>query len=215
MKVDVRKTLRPRGRPRSFDRGAALERAMKVFWRHGFETTSISDLKSAIGINSPSLYAAFGNKENLFLEAVARYQEGPGTAAYARAESEPTARAAVRRLLESSAVEFTRRSHPVGCMVVVAAMNCSARHLQARLKKFRSAGEAWIRARIRRGVAERELRPADGTGLARFFMTVLEGMTIQARDGATREQLLAVAKAAMGAWPGKSVSTRLQTARRA
>ncbi len=196
------RSTRPRGRPRSFDRTAALDRALEVFWRNGYEATSIHDLTTAMGINPPSLYSAFGDKERLFLEAVSRYQSGPGRTAYALAESSPTARAAIRRLLEVSAIEFTRSSHPPGCMVVGSGLSCSSSpRIQACLKKYRSAGERWMRARIRRGIADGELSGTSASALAKLYMTVMEGMTIQARDGATRAKLLAVVDAAMAAWP--------------
>ena len=176
---------------------------MEVFWRQGYEATSINDLTAAMGINPPSLYAAFGDKERLFLEAVDRYLCGPGDAAKAL-EGAPTARAAVERLLTEAAAELTRPDHPPGCMVVTSAMNCSAgsAHLHAALSERRAASEARIKAAIDRGLKRREL-PAgtNAAALAKFYMTVLEGMTIQARDGATREQLLAVAESALCAWP--------------
>jgi AcrR family transcriptional regulator len=176
---------------------------MEVFWRQGYEATSINDLTAAMGINPPSLYAAFGDKERLFLEAVDRYRCGPGNPAGAIAGA-ATAREAVERLLEGTAVELTRPSHPPGCMVVFAAMNGSAAsaRVQAALAEHRAAAEARIGALVDRGVAQGEL-PADtdAAALAKFFMTVIEGMTVQARDGAKRKGLVAVARAAMCAWP--------------
>jgi TetR/AcrR family transcriptional regulator, copper-responsive repressor len=203
MEKTVGKPAKLRGRPRSFDRDAALERAMEVFWRHGYEATSLNDLTSAMGINPPSLYAAFGDKEQLFMEAVERYRRGPGYAAGILAE-EPKARRAIERLLEWTARELTRGSHPPGCMVVMAAMNCSAAsaHVQAALAHHRAASEAAIRARIERAVQDGELPPeTDAAALASFYMTVIEGMSIQARDGAARKRLRATAAMAMRAWP--------------
>src|SRR4051812_42357533 len=109
---------RARGRPRSFDRDAALQRAMEVFWRHGYEATSLADLTAAMGINPPSLYAAFGDKKRLFLEAIERYRCASGAArCFAQ---EPTARDGMRRLLAELAVEATRPGRPAGCMIVLA-----------------------------------------------------------------------------------------------
>src|ERR1700737_2271235 len=122
MNISPRKSSKGRGRPRSFDRDAALERAMEIFWRQGYEATSINDLTAAMGINAPSLYIAFGDKERLFLEAVERYRCGPGSSARVLAEG-ATARLTIERLLEESAVELTRSSHPPGCMVVTSTMN--------------------------------------------------------------------------------------------
>jgi AcrR family transcriptional regulator len=185
---------------------------MQVFWRQGYEATSINDLTEAMDINPPSLYAAFGDKEQLFLAAVERYGCGAGQAAAILSEA-PTARAAAERLLERAAHEFTNRSHPPGCMVITAATNCSAEssHVQAALAKRRQSSEANLRARIERGIREGELPAGTDTGaLAKFYATVLEGMAIQARDGASRQSLLATAAAAMRAWP----SARRATARR-
>jgi AcrR family transcriptional regulator len=192
------------GRPRSFDRDVALERAMQVFWRQGYEATSISDLTSALGINPPSLYAAFGDKQRLFLEAVERYAGGPGGAALRILAEEPTARGAIARVLESAAVDFTRPDRPRGCMVVTAATTCAALTPsgKADLARRREASREALRKRIERGVREGEL-PAgtDPRALATFYVTVLQGMSIQARDGATRRTLLATARCAMRAWP--------------
>lgn len=210
MKSPTAKAGKARGRPRSFDRDAALERAMRVFWRQGYEATSINDLTRAMDINPPSLYAAFGDKERLFLAAVERYGCEMNHTEVILSEA-PTARAAVDRLLEKAAQEFTNRSHPPGCMVVTAATSCSAdsAHVQAALTKRRRSTEATLRARIERGVREGEL-PAgtDAGALSRFYATVLEGMSIQARDGATRKSLLATAAAAMRAWPDGKVKKR-------
>jgi AcrR family transcriptional regulator len=203
MEMSHEGSAKVRGRPRSFDRDEALERAMEVFWRQGYEATSINDLTAAMGINPPSLYAAFGDKERLFLEAVERYSSGPGDAARVLGDA-TTARDAIELMLTSAAAELTRPDHPPGCMIVTSAMNCSAgsAHLNAKLKERRTESEARVRAVIERGCTRREL-PAgtSATALAKFYMTVLEGMTIQARDGATREELLAVAGAALRAWP--------------
>ncbi|HKE02377.1 MAG TPA: TetR/AcrR family transcriptional regulator [Planctomycetota bacterium] len=199
-----RPKAKPRGRPRSFDREAALERAMQVFWRQGYEATSLGDLTSAMRINPPSLYAAFGSKEELFLEAVERYRSGPGALAARVLAEEPTARRAIARLLDEAAAELTREGRPRGCMVVSAAMNCSSdsKHLQTALADERAGSEAVIRARLARAVREGELRRGtDAAALARFYATVLQGMTIQARDGASRPRLRAIGEAAMRAWP--------------
>lgn len=177
---------------------------MEVFWRHGYESTSINDLTAAMGINPPSLYAAFGDKETLFLEAVERYRAAATEALTNTLEGAPTAREGVGRLLEFTATENTNPDRPAGCMVVTSAMNCSAgsAHVQAKLAGHRAATGSFIKARIERGIAEGEL-PADtdACALARLYETVIQGMTIQARDGVSREALLAVATAAMNAWP--------------
>src|SRR5437667_8257693 len=136
------------GRPRAFDVDEALDQALKVFWRKGYEGTSLSDLTRAMGINRPSLYGAFGNKENLFRKALDRYVGGP--AAYVReALKEPTARAVVERLLSEAASLLSDRRHPPGCLIVQAALSCGeeADSVRRELAASRSAGEEEHRQR--------------------------------------------------------------------
>ncbi len=199
------KVAKPRGRPRSFDREQALEHAMEVFWRKGFEAASLADLTEAMGINPPSLYAAFGDKERLFLEALDRYQAKQGDSCpYAE---EPTAKGAIRRLLTYMADDLTCCTHPRGCMMVMAAAtssDCSPR-MQAVLAKRRAEGRGKIRQRIELGVKEGELPPeTDAGGLADFYLTIVSGMALQARDGASRKSLMATVESAMRAWPASA-----------
>jgi AcrR family transcriptional regulator len=195
---------KPRGRPLSFDRDTALDRAMHVFWEHGYEAASISDLTAAMGITPPSLYTAFGDKERLFLEAIERYGKGPGGFGQRALDEEPTARGAIQRLLEEAAAELTEECHPLGCMMVMATTNCSvaAEHVQNALAKRRALGVANVQARIQRGIADGEL-PADtdAGALANFYATVYQGMSMQAKDGASRASLLASVEMAMRSWP--------------
>lgn len=193
---------KPRGRPRSFDRDVALEKAMEVFWSKGYEATSISDLTEAMGINPPSLYAAFGDKERLFLAAVQRYQEDRGASCpYC---DEPTARGAIERLLTYMAEELTANTHPRGCMVMMAAATATSasRELQATLASNRAESRARVRERIERGIRDGDV-PAgtDAGALADFYGTILTGMSMQARDGATRKSLLATVERAMSLFP--------------
>lgn len=179
---------------------------MHVFWQRGYEAASIAELTAAMGITAPSLYTAFGDKERLFLDAIERYVLGPAAGFPRALEEEASAEAAIRRFLEEAAEELTRPCHPRGCMVVMAATNCSeaSAHVQAALAKKRAAGDAAIRARIECGIAQGEL-PADtdAAALAGFYSTVYQGMSMQAKDGASRESLLATAHAAMRAWPAR------------
>ncbi len=194
----------PRGRPRAFDRDAALGRAMELFWARGYEATSTVTLAAAMGIHPPSLYAAFGDKKRLFLEAVDAYQARHAGFIAAALTEEPTAEAAVRRLLAEAATVYTDPSRPLGCMVVLAATNCGegADDVAEALAAKRAAGEAAIRARIERGLAEGDVPGGtDGAALAAFVATVLHGMSLAARDGATAETLKASASLAMRAWP--------------
>jgi AcrR family transcriptional regulator len=200
---------KPRGRPRSFDREQALERAMQVFWKQGYEATSIHDLTRAMGINPPSLYAAFGDKERLFMEAVERYQRECGPAVGCILDGAPTARGAIERLLMESAGQMAHSGDPRGCMLITSATNCSAASVQSALAGRREEQKGALKARIDRGVREGELpRGTDTAALADFYTMVLQGMAIRARDGATRKSLLAAAEAAMRAWPRSAARRR-------
>jgi TetR/AcrR family transcriptional regulator, copper-responsive repressor len=193
---------KPRGRPRSFDRGRALERAMHLFWRQGYEATSVSDLTRAMGINPPSLYAAFGDKEQLYLEALGRYQQRRCESMTKWFDEEPTAKAAVRRLLTEAAREMGRAGAPRGSMLVLSAMQCASDALQAKLDERRASMRALLKARIDRGVHEGELaRGTDTDALVDFYSAVFQGMSVQARSGVPRRRLLATAATAMRAWP--------------
>jgi AcrR family transcriptional regulator len=200
--VTEAKARKPRGRPRSFDRDAALDSAMQVFWEKGYEATSISDLTEVMGINPPSLYAAFGDKERLFLEAIERYQQERGTACPFC--DEPTARGAVERLLTYMAHELTDSSNPPGCLMMMAATtsaNASGR-LQKVLTDKRIAARDRLKDRIRQGLAEGDV-PAgtDAAGLADFYSTIMTGMSLRAKDGASRKSLLATVAQAMALFP--------------
>ncbi|MFI7321149.1 TetR/AcrR family transcriptional regulator [Streptomyces venezuelae] len=191
-----------RGRPRSFDRETALEQAIRTFWENGYEGTSVSDLTRVMGIGAPSLYAAFGDKRTLFDEVVVRYGATHGAFGVRAFEEEPTARAAVSRMLHEAAAEFTDPGHPRGCLVITAATNCTTPEVEEALRERRNANVTDIESRIRAAVAAGEL--PDGTdpaALARYTAAVFQGMSQQARDGATREDLEAVADLAMTAWP--------------
>lgn len=202
---------RGRGRPRSFDRGAALDTAMRVFWERGYEAASIADLTSAMGITPPSLYTAFGDKERLFLEAIEAYGKGPGAFGARALAEEPTARGAVQRLLEEAAAEMTQDCQPHGCMMVLAATNCSvsAERVQALMAGRRALAVRGMQERIQRGIDEGELPAStDSEALALFCATVYQGMSIQAKDGASRERLLQSVEMAMRAWPAAVPTAR-------
>jgi len=195
---------KPRGRPLSFDRDTALDKAMHVFWEHGYEAASISDLTAAMGITPPSLYTAFGDKASLFLEAIERYGKGPGSYVRRALDEAPTAGEAIHRILIEAADELTQPCHPAGCMMVMATTNCSvaAEHIQEALVRRRALGIGLMQARIQRGIDDGEM-PAgtDAGALANFYATVYQGMSMQAKDGATRESLLGSVEMAMRSWP--------------
>ena len=196
------KARKPRGRPRSFDRDVALDAAMEVFWRKGFEGTSIADLTDAMGINPPSLYAAFGDKEKLFLEAAERYQRSRGD--QCPYSEEATARGAIERLLTYMAQELAGSSHPRGCMMMMAAATSAnaSPALQRVLAEKRLQAREHMRARIKQGIEEGDV-PAgtDAGALADFYSTIVTGMSLQARDGATRKSLLGTVERAMSLFP--------------
>ncbi|MEU6878094.1 TetR/AcrR family transcriptional regulator [Streptomyces sp. NPDC046712] len=195
-------TTKPRGRPRSFDRLTALEQATMAFWEHGYETTSVADLTRAMGISAPSLYAAFGDKKALFEEVVEAYAVSYGAYGGRAFEQEPTARGAFARMLGEAAEVFTDPAHPRGCLMISAAINCSTPEVERALRERRNSNLASFETRIRQGVDAGELSADTEAGtLARLYGAVLQGMSQQARDGATRAELEAVAEAAMVAWP--------------
>jgi len=205
MEEVTKKPRKKSGRPLSFDREAALERAMLVFWRYGYEAASLQELTSAMGITPPSLYAAFGDKEKLYLEAVERYSSQRCTTLHCLLDEAPTARDAIERLLQSSAVEMTCPSHPPGCLIATSATNCSASasHVQEAVSERRDDVETIIRERIEKAIGDGELPVGtNACVLAGFYSTVMQGMSSQARDtGGNRDRLLAIASAAMQAWP--------------
>ncbi|WP_329230778.1 TetR/AcrR family transcriptional regulator [Streptomyces canus] len=195
-------TSRLRGRPRSFDRATALEKAILAFWEHGYEATSVSDLTRVMGIGAPSLYAAFGDKRSLFEEVVQEYGARYGSFGDRALAEEPTVRAAMERMLREAAVEYTAPGRPHGCLVIHAATNCSSPEVEESLRVRRNANIAAFESRIRAGIAAGELSAdTDATALARHVGAVIQGMSQQARDGASREELEAVAEIAMAIWP--------------
>lgn len=192
-----------RGRPRAFDRDEALRRATEVFWRRGYETTSIAELTAAMDIRPPSLYAAFGDKRGLFDEVVAAYQ-ADNTPVIAESLAAPTAREGMERLLNALAEDYTDPAHPPGCLVISAAVNVTDEGVRDALRAHRERTKAVLAARIAEDVEAGLLPPdTDAKELAAFIAAVVQGMSTQARDGAGREELRAIASRAMRAWPGE------------
>jgi len=191
------------GRPREFDIDVALEHALHLFWRKGYEGTSITDLTEAIGITKPSLYAAFGNKEELFRKALDRYVDGPG--GYVQvALAQPTIRAVIEHLLYKAADAVTDPDHPAGCLAVQGALSCgaAAESIKQELMARRAAGEEDLRKRFERAIAEDDLpRGSDAADLARYISAILQGMAVQAAGGTSREQLRKIAEMTLRTWP--------------
>lgn len=202
----VMKATRRTGRPLSFDRSAALQKAMIAFWQHGYETTSISDLTRAMEITAPSLYTAFRDKKQLFLEAVQLYAGDPADLAvtFDRAAS---AHDAAVDLLRSVAEAFTGPDTPRGCLLAsaTASGSAAAADVQKVVADVRRCIMSHLAARIERDIADGIL-PAttDATSLAALVMAVTQGMSVLARDGASRESLRAVADVALACWPQRS-----------
>ena len=194
---------RKTGRPLSFDREAALEQAMLTFWRHGYETTSIVDLTTAMGITAPSLYTAFGDKKRLFLEAAHRYAGEPE--AMARAiDGAPTAYDAARELLTAAAAAYTGDTTPRGCLLASATASGSAASadVQCAVTDMRKSISGRLCSRIERDIAAGVLPPDTPAGdLAGLVMTVSLGMSAVARDGASRASLMAIVSLSLQAWP--------------
>jgi AcrR family transcriptional regulator len=188
------------GRPREFDRARALRKARDLFWARGYEGTSMADLVEALGLASARIYAAFGSKEALFREAVALYEEQEGGFATRALEEEPTARRAIERILRDAVETYTHPGNPQGCMVVSAATNCSRTHdaVSAWLAEHRRARTLSIIDRLRLAVKRGELPPAtDIEALGDLFAALLHGLSVQARDGVSRERLWALIPPAM------------------
>jgi AcrR family transcriptional regulator len=177
---------------------------MEIFWALGYEGATLTDLQEAMGgITAPSFYAAFGSKESLFREAVELYKKTHG-ASVGRALTEgPTARESVEAMLYAAVEAFSCPNMPRGCMLITSAVNCmrANREVEDHLRAIRSRRQQIIKRRLRRGVTEGDLPPGlDITALASFYTTVLDGLSTQAKDGASRKALKAAVDCAMAAW---------------
>jgi AcrR family transcriptional regulator len=186
-----------RGRPRGFDRDSALRKAMTIFWEKGFESTSMTDLIEAMGINSPSLYAAFGSKESLFAEAVALYSAEVGWEIWDALEREPTIVGAIHAFLHETARAYSARNRPQGCMIVLGAHHGvqGESAVTDDLRMRREENIRHLRARFDRAVTQGELPSHfDVNRSAVFYAALQHGMSILARDGADKTTLDAVAR---------------------
>ena len=206
MEIAEPSVRRRTGRPLSFDRDAALRQAMLLFWRHGYESTSLADLTAAMGVTAPSIYAAFGDKKRLFLSAVDLYLSGPSDP-LRMIDDAASAREAAWTLISGAVIAYTGDQTPPGCMLATSAISCSdgAADVQQALAAIRNRVETHLAARLKSGIGTGEL-PADTDveALAGFVTTVIQGLSTLARDGASREKLQRVAAMAMRAWPDRS-----------
>ena len=179
---------------------------MEVFWERGYEGASIADLTQAMGITAPSLYGAFTSKAELYREALERYQRTYGAAGGRALEEEPTARGAITRVLEESARTFTNPRRPPGCMVSTAVLACATENqpVAEHVAGLREATLERLQARFQRAIAAGELPSTTAAeGLARFYGAILQGMSVQARDGASEEALRKIAALALSRFPRK------------
>ena len=192
-----------RGRPRTFDPDTALRKALDLFWERGYEGTSLNDLAQAMSIASASIYACFGSKEDLFRKVMALYGTTSGEPPRRALREQPTARAAIHAMLRATADEITRPDTPHYCMLILAAPTGAVENHTVRefLAGIRRGMVTENRDRLARGVADGDLTAsADLDAIARYYTTVVQGLSIQARDGASRADLEAVITCAMAAW---------------
>ena len=207
---------RGRGRPAAFDRGKALNAAMKLFWERGYEGTSFDDLIAAMGISASCFYNSFGSKEALYCEATQHYLEWAGHWFFAILNDPSTdTRTAFALLLAATAEEFTRGDHPLGCMISLAGTHCSPgmKNIRDMMAEHRAFSESAMAERLRKGVVDGDV-PADTDCdmLAAYYSAIARGFAVQARDGASREKLHEIGRLAMRAWPAGAPSRRSRAA---
>lgn len=205
----MQKAAGRRGRRLSFDREQALDAALRLFWARGYEGTSVADLLKMMNITPPSLYAAFGSKEALYREALERYRDVYAAFVAEALGGASSAHRAITRLLHQAALNYCSPDTPQGCMVSISVLSCAPENegvatvvagmrdstvnaIAARLATARDAGEIPLHVDI--------------FGFARFIAAIIQGMSVQARDGADHASLMAIADSAMAAWPGRSAA---------
>lgn len=195
-----------RGRPRSFDTETALDRATEVFWRHGFQGASLAELTAATGLSKPSLYAAFGDKEALYLQCLQRYAQRTTDLQTEALESEPDARRAVEGYMRAAARMQSDPSLPGGCLIVNGTADCGMSStpmaVDAALRSHSGGTEQRLLHRLKRAEREGQLPAAlEAKSLAALFASVLTGMAVMAKAGQPRKKLDEVVTAALSVWP--------------
>jgi AcrR family transcriptional regulator len=192
-----------RGRPRAFNKEEALDIALRLFWEHGYEGTSIAMLANAMNIKIPSLYAAFGNKENLFMQAVERYGE-LSAGVYQESFKKKTAYEVAQSILESEVDLVTSQDWPHGCLMMQGAIATSpeSEPIRQTMANMRRAAEGWICERFEQAKKEGDLPGhADPAALANYVMTLNAGLAVQAKSGVSKKQLQETVRLAMRNWP--------------
>jgi AcrR family transcriptional regulator len=202
---DIKESKRGRGRPAVFDRDLVLREAMKLFWERGYEGTSFDDLIAAMGISASSFYNSFGSKESLYCEATKSYLDWSGHWFFAIL-NDPSidTKTAFARLFESTAEEFTRGDHPLGCMIALAGTHCAPgmKNIREMMVEHRAFSEGAMAERIRKGIEAGDVsEDTDCDMLAAYYSAVARGLAVQARDGGSREKLAEIGRLAMRAWP--------------
>lgn len=197
---DKESIARKRGRPPAFDRETVLAAARDVFWEHGYDGSSIADLTASMGITPQSLYAAFQSKADLYREALDQYRRMPRPYPGNPLREQIDTVSAFERFLINSAMIFTAPDHPKGCMISTAVLNCASENedIAYHVSSLRQQTLDAFTARIESGIADGELRPdTNARSLARFLGAIVQGMSVQARDGATSEELMEMVTHAM------------------
>ena len=196
-------TIVHRGRPREFCVDHALAQALRVFWEKGYEGASLTDLTDAMGITRPSLYAAFGNKESLFRKALDLY-EREKLDYIGKALARPTARGVAEAMMRGTVENVTSCNEPHGCMGVITSVACGTESQSVReeVVKRGNAGKLVITERFERAKAEGDLPGnVDAEGLMRVLISILQGISVQANQGATRKELESLVESALALWP--------------
>lgn len=200
----------PRGRPREFDKELALDTALRMFWRNGYEGTSTAALAGEIGITVPSLYLAFGNKESLFMRAVDHYDRYSGKL-YEDAFGQPSARDVARSILLGEVDLVSGDDTPKGCLMIQSALATSpaSDKVQKRMAELRRGAEAEVAARFERARVEGDLPPGwDPAILAAYIMTLASGLAVQAKSGVSKQEMIKVVETAMLIWPEQKKQIR-------
>jgi AcrR family transcriptional regulator len=191
---------RERGRPREFDRGQALEKTMRLFWSRGYDAISMADLRAELGITQASLYAAFGSKEQLFREAVELYRRTAGSSTTGALAKGVNAREAIHAMLQAAVDAFSAPNAPGGCLLILGATNCAVENkaVQDHLLFIRRQISQAILGRLKQGQHDGDVpKTAPVAALAAYYSTVLHGLALQSRDGASLKTLTQVVEIAV------------------